>query len=231
MTAEIHVWKGINTNSTFVDEAVGVLDTSMNYDLGFDVDAYHEDWRADYDDSNDSTWDEVKSGFKNHVLSEYGTPGDNECHAILLDRTVSYLGAGKAWGTIKQGNIWNSSGAAMFGVNVAVDAYITFSLCNGGNGTAAYKNTVIHEAGHTLLDHLWWQSDYPVVADEHSVGEIVSNNVSPMQTWYTYAACDFNQEPDDNCSGNPDAAVSGFQVDLSSCAVSEMNKYANHVGL
>lgn len=153
-----------------------------------------------------------------------------------MDRTYpDSLGAGKTHGSFGTNgyNGWSSK-AAIGGVNVAVKAYANSVGTYGGDGDGAFKNTVIHETGHAFTNA--YKSFYDAPAEDcdrtsHidlSLGGITNyNNVSPMQTWSTGQSDDGNPAVCDNCTGNPDALVSGVTSVLSDCAVREMEEYVS----
>lgn len=234
---QVHIWDAPWVGTAHVSHTEDTLDNDMDPELDFDLDAYDQSHRADYDSSNDDSWDEVFDGFKPHVESYYGTPDDNEVHLILVDRTFDRLGAGKASGAVGRADEWANSNAAVAGVNVGVDAYAESTNCQSGHGTDVFKNTVIHEVGHCLLHS--GLDFYNAPADDcdqlphvdHSLGGLdlyKTNDVTPMQTWYTAESCDNNSSLCDNCTNNGAHSNIDYATQkLTLCASQEMNEYNN----
>lgn len=235
--AEIIIWNAKYTDSNFTETAVGTVMNDMDPLLNFTVNAYDYSTSYRYDTSGDSTWNEVLNGFNDHVKAYYGTPNDNEYHMILVDRTYDSLGAGITKGGaigLGNGNIWSGSDAIIGGVNVAVKAYANSSGCmtSSSSGTDVFRNTVIHETGHGLLDPDF--CTYPSdgcdngSSDEHSLGAITGStyhDVTPMMTWYTALSCDDNPAVCNNCSGDETESPGGVTTALSNCSIDQMEQF------
>lgn len=232
---DIHVWPAENTGDDAVTAAINTLENDMDPELDFDLDAYDESHHTPYDSTDDDNWDEVKSGFVIHVRNYYGKPDNNEAHLIIVNRTFDALGAGKAWGDIGRGNIWTDSDAAVTGVNVGVNAYAEGLNCQSGHGTDVFKNTVIHEVGYCLLRPALDVYDAPAQncdqshRVDHSLGGLdhtKTNDVTPMQTWYTPEICDDNPRCCVNCTQNSDHSNIDYATQtLTLCASHEMENY------
>jgi hypothetical protein len=233
MTLRVDVWADDDVDNSTHNAAVDVLNSTLDNQLNFDVDAYLQNDDFSYDWTDDS-WSEVKDDYVPYINNKWGSSGppDNSCQLVIID-SQDDIGAGIAWGqTAIKPNPFDNSYASGAGVNSALNSWIEGNPDCDGDGSTAYRNTVMQEVLHTMLDENVNDSSYPESGNEHSLGGIYDGSndyVSPMMTWYSTDNCSGNTAVNDNCYSNPGIDPEGFSTNLTSCTVNAVEEYQNQV--
>jgi hypothetical protein len=196
-----------------LDKADNQLDLDIDYsNIPYSVDVTSSKWwrGPNLDDAI------------NDMVDFKPDPRDNSYNMILVDQVYAASGQGKTKATVNgaaNGYPYDNSAACAGAVNKAAKVWADNSGCYGGEGTTTFKATVMHNLGHGII------SDYSLcnTSDHHCKGEIVGQEVDPMQMGYTAAPCSGNSPPDFNCSDNPKSIVTGISTDYSSCAKDAIN--------
>lgn len=242
----VNFWQGSKVDDGFVTAAVDTIDNEFDPQVYFDIYGYDmTSWGYPKFSTSETYWGDILPEFYDFVESEYGTPLDNECHVLLLDRiesngTIGHPGAGQTHGSLgyKEG-VWSGSLAACSGVNVAVKAFENLTGVYQGSGDRAFRNDVMHEVSHSLFDPDLVNTPADDCATmggkylQHSCGAIyggILRSVSPLQTWYTSNTLDNNSPPCNNCDGHPNETVNdGTNKDFTDCTVSGLESYYDYI--
>jgi hypothetical protein len=205
-----------------IDEALDALENQMSPQLLFSV---HAEERMGLPSPTEWKRSELKDESTSDVESDFDACGGDDTSLSYCDIVSEFKDQLSTYTVIGQGVvnllIYDSetddpakTGAADHVVRQGEEA----ANCVVGSaprslGALPFKNTVVHEVGHTL-------------GADHTDGETYSGTpvrATPMITWYTGSHCDGYQSVGSSCDGDSPSPTCYHTYDLSSCTKSQFN--------